>query len=161
MKKLKSFQLPLPLPQQSQIESTLPNHLHPPTQQQPLTSQQTRQSSSFEINPIRNNGEECEKENIRCENHHECVGDMTSHVVSENNTIPGTTSPNPDLFNVVLLQQQQQQQETSETRPRQYGRRSNPIRISSLIMPESVNHATAVSKNFFSLFLIIFVHTCM
>lgn len=123
MKKLKSFQLPQQQ-QPEQIESALSN---------PILSPSQMQSSSLELNPI--HSIECEKENV-------------PHVV---NMEVSVCSENPDIFNAVL--QQQQQQETNESRPRQYGRRSNPIRISSSMnVHESVNHATAVS------FLHIFIH---
>ena len=42
--------------------------------------------------------------------------------------ITSSCSSNPDLFNIVLTEQQQN---TDHSRPRQYGRRSNPVRISS------------------------------
>lgn len=47
---------------------------------------------------------------------------------------------NPDLFNVVLSEQQQH---IDSSRPRQYGRRSNPVRISSFAI-ESSNNGAAV-----------------
>jgi hypothetical protein len=107
--------------------------------------------SPTQIHPI-------EKENIRSENHLESASvgvggdgsDMTPHVVNESMEISIPTSDsteNPDVFNVVL-QQQQEQQDTNENRPRQYGRRSNPIRVSSLIVSESVNHSAAAVSTF-------------
>lgn len=127
MKKLKSFQLPQQQQQPEQIESALSN---------PILSPSQMQSSSVDLNPI--HSIECEKQNV-------------PHVV---NMEVSVCSENPDIFNVVL--QQQQQQETNESRPRQYGRRSNPIRISSSMnVHESVNHATAVSS-FFYIFLFTF-----
>lgn len=152
MKKLKSLQLPIPstpppnpLQQQNQpqIESTLSN------------SSISHSSPSTQINPI-------EKENIRRENHLENtnvgVGDMPPHVVNESMEISSGSTENPDVFNVVLQQQQQQQQGSNENRPRQYGRRSNPIRVSSLIVSESVNHSAAAVSTFTFFFVVFFTH---
>lgn len=130
MKKLNPFQMP------QEIESPS-NNTAPP-------------STSNDINPPSNNIE-CEKENIQRENHqHEGVSDLLRSPVVNNENVPNETflPENPDIFNVVLLEQQQG---VIESRPRQYGRRSNPIRISS-IAAESVNHAAAVKKilSFFS-----------
>lgn len=47
-------------------------------------------------------------------------------------------SSNPDLFNIVLAEQQLQ---ADPSRPRQYGRRSNPVRISSFQIESSDNGA--------------------
>lgn len=49
-------------------------------------------------------------------------------------------SSNPDLFNILLTEQQQN---INLSRPRQYGRRSDPVRISSCAV-ESCNNGTAV-----------------
>lgn len=74
----------------------------------------------------------------------------------------GGSSENPDMFNVIL---QQSQQDMSENRPRQYGRRSNPIRISSMVAPEAVNRGQAAVNVTFHISLNItfcgFAHTCM
>lgn len=51
-------------------------------------------------------------------------------------------SSNPDLFNIVLSEQQQN---IDLTRPRQYGRRSDPLRISSY-QTDSSDNGTAVRK---------------
>ena len=64
---------------------------------------------------------------------------MGKNVLSEQNSIHElqprndeivtmSCSSNPDLFNIVLTEQQQN---ADHNRPRQYGRRSNPVRISS------------------------------
>lgn len=113
------------------------------SQQQPTAlSSHQMQSPSIEQSP------EFEKENL-CDliNPNE-VNNMEAVIVA-----PELTD-NPDIFNVVL--QQQQQQEMNQNRPRQYGRRSNPIRISSLNIPESLNHAAAVSIFFFFYLLLFF-----
>lgn len=49
-------------------------------------------------------------------------------------------SSNPDLFNIVLTEQQQN---IDFSRPRQYGRRSDPVCISSFAI-ESSNNGAAV-----------------
>lgn len=51
-------------------------------------------------------------------------------------------SSNPDLFNIVLSEQQLMSDD-DPSRPRQYGRRSNPVRISSFAI-ESSNNGAAV-----------------
>ena len=51
---------------------------------------------------------------------------------------------NPDLFNIVL---NEQQQSVDLDRPRQYGRRSNPVRISSFAIESSDNGAAVRLKN--------------
>lgn len=45
---------------------------------------------------------------------------------------------NPDLFNIVLAEQQLH---ADSSRPRQYGRRSNPVRLSSFAIDSSNNGA--------------------
>jgi hypothetical protein len=49
---------------------------------------------------------------------------------------------NPDLFSIMLIEQQQQQQEADVNRPRQYGRRSNPVRIASFAIERDGNNGT-------------------
>lgn len=125
MKKLKSLQLP-----------------HPPP---PPTSEQQIESTSSSIDNHHRSSNENEKENIQ-----------VNIVAVDGMENERRSSENPDIFNVVLQQQQQQQEIFNENRPRQYGRRSNPMRISSFLnIPESLNHATAVS-NFFSYIFSIF-----
>lgn len=51
-------------------------------------------------------------------------------------------SSNPDLFNIVLTEQQQN---IDLSRPRQYGRRSDPVGISSFAI-ESSNNGAAVRR---------------
>ena len=119
MKRLKSFQLPsLPINHQQTESSTST----PPTQQPEST--QTN----------------LEKESLN----HEEEDIQNTAPVNQDMNFPALidSSGNPDIFNVVL---QQSQQCMSESRPRQYGRRSNPVRVSSSIEPETVSHATAVS----------------
>lgn len=72
---------------------------------------------------------------------------LDKHVLSEslhelqtrndNENMPPCSS-NPDLFNIVL---NEQQQNADLSRPRQYGRRSNPVRISSFQIDSSDNGA--------------------
>jgi hypothetical protein len=148
MKKLKSLQLPIPSTHSLPSSSPLQQHNQPQ-----IESTLSNSSPTTQINPI-------EKENIRRENHLENVGvgggDMTPHVVNGSMEISVATSgaiENPDVFNVVL---QQQQEGASESRPRQYGRRrSNPIRVSSLIVSNSVNH-NAAAVSIFTIFLWFF-----
>lgn len=54
------------------------------------------------------------------------------------NDVMQPCSSNPDLFNIVLAEQQLQ---ADPSRPRQYGRRSNPVRISSFQIESSDNGA--------------------
>lgn len=61
---------------------------------------------------------------------------------SEEAVVPPCSS-NPDLFNVVLTEQQQN---IDLSRPRQYGRRSNPVRISSFQVDASENGAAVRRK---------------
>lgn len=56
----------------------------------------------------------------------------------ENNESFQPCSSNPDLFNIVLTEQQRN---SDLNRPRQYGRRSNPVRISSFEIEASNNGA--------------------
>lgn len=133
MKKLNPFQMP-----QEEIESPSNNTLPP--------------STSHDTNPNNISTNECEKENFPQENQFENGSDYRAPLINNENTLQtdGVTSENsnmPDIFNVVLLEQQQQQQH-DESRPRQYGRRSNPVRISSLAA-DSLNHSTAVIFHFF------------
>jgi hypothetical protein len=55
---------------------------------------------------------------------------------------PAVPPPNPDLFSIVLTEQRQQQQESDANRPRQYGRRSNPVRIASFAIEADGNNGT-------------------
>lgn len=59
---------------------------------------------------------------------------------TESDEIFQPCSSNPDLFNIVLTEQQRN---SDLNRPRQYGRRSNPVRISSFEI-ESSNNGSAV-----------------
>lgn len=129
MKRLKSFQMPS-LPIQQQIESTLPNC---------LVSQSTSSLPPPPPPPIDTNMEKVS---------HLSCGELTHNAVNGIDGIGGDvslqSSENPDIFNVVL-QQSQEGNSVSESRPRQYGRRSNPMRISSMVVPESLNHTAAVN----------------
>lgn len=71
-----------------------------------------------------------------------CSSDKLALVDNEqteevNQTMQPCTS-NPDLFNIVLSEQQLH---IDSSRPRQYGRRSNPVRISSFAIETSNNGA--------------------
>lgn len=57
-------------------------------------------------------------------------------------TVTSPCSSNPDLFNIVLTEQQQN---SDLSRPRQYGRRSNPVRISSFQI--DATDSSAVRRN--------------
>lgn len=108
-------------------------------------------STSHDINPtnITTIPSECEKEIFSRENQLENVTDCrmanNEHSPQVNDVICENM---PDLFNIVLQEQRNQQE---DSRPRQYGRRSNPIRISSLAT-ESLNHTPAVIIFFFTFF---------
>lgn len=122
----------IPPAQQRQIESTLPNCVMTDS-----SSPNHQIQSPIDINP--------EKENLSLGNHLSC-GELTQHAANENiEASVIRSSENPDIFNVVL---QQSQEGMSESRPRQYGRRSNPIRIASMVIPESVNRNQAAAVNF-------------
>jgi len=133
MKKLNPFQMP------QETESSLNNTIPP--------------STSHDTNPTNVVPSECEKENFPRENQFENGSECRAALINNENIpqVNGVTSENsnmPDIFNVVLLEQQQQGM--NESRPRQYGRRSNPVRISSLAA-DSLNHSAAVIFHFFVL----------
>lgn len=111
----------------------------------PLNSTTEPPSTSHDINPTNAVATECEKENFAQENQFAESRRSDQRLVSSHDeTIlqaNGITSETmPDLFDIVLQEQRLQQE---ETRPRQYGRRSNPMRISSLAAG-SLNHSPAV-----------------
>ncbi|XP_070506389.1 sodium-dependent transporter bedraggled [Chironomus tepperi] len=121
MKKLNPFQMP------QEIESP-PNNTIPP-------------STSHDINPQTNAvPSECEKEN-QFENGNEFRVALNNENSPQVNDVTSENTNMPDLFNVVLLEQQPQHG-MNDGRPRQYGRRSNPVRISSLAA-DSLNHSAA------------------
>lgn len=65
--------------------------------------------------------------------------DETTHELQvrvDDVTVMQPCSSNPDFFNIVLADQQQL---SDPNRPRQYGRRSNPVRISSFAVESSDN----------------------
>lgn len=154
MKKLNPFQMPLPHETESQSQSSggnsnnNNNNVIPP-------------STSHDINPLPPNGNECEKECFSCEveegegggeNQFEDMNESRPPAVNNNSIIMNdvnSSSDIPDVLNAVLLEQQPHQS-MDEDRPRQYGRRSNPIRISSIAV-DSVNHAAAVISFYFCL----------
>lgn len=114
------------LPIHQQIESTLPNclmshstsSLPPPPPPPPIDTNMEKVS-------------------------HLSCGELTQNAVNIGIGDISASSENPDIFNLVL--QQSQEENLSESRPRQYGRRSNPMRISSMVIPESLNHTAAVN----------------
>lgn len=124
MKRLQKLQMPS-IPIQQQIESTLPNC---------LVSQST---SSLPPPPPQIDT------NMEKVSHLSC-GELTLNAVNGRNIDGGgdvslQSSENPDIFNVVL-QQSQEGSIVSESRPRQYGRRSNPMRVYRLWLYR--NHST-------------------
>jgi hypothetical protein len=88
---------------------------------------------------------------------HLSCGELTQNAVDGDASLP--SSENPDIFEIVL-QQSQEGGNVSENRPRQYGRRSNPMRISSMVVPESLNHTAAVNIKFFPSNYHFFVVLC-
>lgn len=67
--------------------------------------------------------------------------DEVVHVVETREDVDDVMQPcpsNPDLFNIVLTEQQQN---VDLNRPRQYGRRSNPVGISPFAIETSNNGA--------------------
>lgn len=118
-------------------------------------------STSHDINPT--SAAECEKENLRWrggENQFEesmppaANNNNNNSIIITNDTrteaaADCVNSENPDVFNVVLMEQQAME---DDSRPRQYGRRSNPLRISS-IPADPVNHTAAVISFLFHFFV--------
>lgn len=73
-----------------------------------------------------------------------CDGFASTSLAYEN--AQPCASSDPDVFNVLLTEQQLH---ADPSRPRQYGRRSNPVRISSFAI-ESSDNGAAVSRRLFA-----------
>ena len=91
--------------------------------------QNTPVASTSEINPC---GESHLQKSL--------IDEPTHDLVTRIDEVMQPCASNPDLFNIVLTEQQQY---ADLSRPRQYGRRSNPVEISPFAI-ESSNNGAAV-----------------
>jgi hypothetical protein len=104
-------------------------------------------STSHDANPT---SAECEKENFGSGVESQ-DGDARPPAVDDNGDGVVITHDNDDSANALHEVLLEQQPSLDDGRPRQYGRRSNPLRISSAATTDSVNHAAAVISFLFCL----------